>query len=311
MPYISVVTPTYNEEDNIVELCNAVQKIFHEVGYDYEHIIIDNSSKDSTVSKVKSLILQNPSIKLIVNDKNYGHLLSPVHGIKQTSGDATILINADFQDPPELIKKLIKSWEHGNKITLLQKIKSEEPFIMKYLRRFYYWFLQKTSTTNLTQNTTGSGIIDKSIVKLLKNIHDPAPYLRGLLAEIGPEIALVKFQQPARLKGKTKNNFFTLFDLAMIGLIKQSKFFLRLMTICGLSISIISFLISIIFLTLKLFFWDQFELGKAPLLVGLFAISGFQILFLGLLGEYLSIVLSHVRNLPGVVEKERFNFKDE
>jgi glycosyltransferase involved in cell wall biosynthesis len=237
--------------------------------------------------------------------------LSPFYGIKQSSGDATILINADFQDPPELIKKLIESWEDGNKITLLQKIKSDEPFIIKYTRKFYYWFLTKTSSTNLTQNTTGSGIIDKSIVKLLKKIEDPMPYLRGLLAEIGPEISLVKFEQPARLKGESKNNFFSLFDLAMIGLIKQSKFFLRFMTICGLTISILSFLISIIFLALKLFFWDQFEMGKAPLLIGLFAISGFQILFLGLLGEYLSIVLSHVRKLPGIIEKERFNFKDE
>ena len=311
MPYISVVTPTYNEEENIVELCNAVQKVFKEVGYDYEHIIIDNSSKDNTVSKVKDLIIHNSSIKIIVNTKNYGHLLSPFYGIKQSSGDATILINADFQDPPELIKKLIESWEDGNKITLLQKVKSDEPFIIKYMRKFYYWFLTKTSSTNLTQNTTGSGIIDKSIVELLKKIEDPMPYLRGLLAEIGPEISLIKFEQPARLKGESKNNFFSLFDLAMIGLIKQSKFFLRFMTICGLTISILSFLISIIFLALKLFFWDQFELGKAPLLIGLFAISGFQILFLGLLGEYLSVVLSHIRKLPGIIEKERFNFKDE
>ena len=311
MPYISVVTPTYNEEENIVELCNAVQKVFKEVGYDYEHIIIDNSSKDNTVSKVKDLIIHNSSIKIIVNSKNYGHLLSPFYGIKQSSGDATILINADFQDPPQLIKKLIESWENGNKITLLQKVKSDEPFIIKYTRKFYYWFLTKTSSTNLTQDTTGSGIIDKSIVELLKKIEDPMPYLRGLLAEIGPEISLIKFEQPARLKGESKNNFFSLFDLAMIGLIKQSKFFLRFMTICGLTISILSFLISIIFLALKLFFWDQFEMGKAPLLVGLFAISGFQILFLGLLGEYLSVVLSHIRKLPGIIEKERFNFKDE
>ena len=311
MPYISVVTPTYNEEENIVELCNAVQKVFKEVGYDYEHIIIDNSSKDNTVSKVKDLIIHNSSIKIIVNSKNYGHTLSPFYGIKQSSGDATILINADFQDPPELIKKLIESWKDGNKITLLQKVKSDEHFIIKYTRKFYYWFLTKTSSTNLTQNTTGSGIIDKSIVKLLKEIEDPVPYLRGLLAEIGPEISLVKFEQPIRLRGKSKNNFFSLFDLAMIGLIKQSKFFLRFMTICGLTISILSFLISIIFLALKLFFWDEFEMGKAPLLIGLFAISGFQILFLGLLGEYLNVVLSHIRKLPRIIEKERFNFKDE
>ena len=198
MPYISIVTPTYNEEENIVELCNEVQKIFNEIGYEYEHIIIDNDSRDNTVKKIKNLIKENQSVKLIVNNKNYGHLLSPFHGIKQSSGDATILINADFQDPPELIKDLIKSWENGNKITLLQKTKTDEPFLMSYVRKFYYWFLSKTSSNNLTQNTTGSGIIDKSIVDLLKKINDPVPYLRGLLAEIGPAISLVKFEQPSR-----------------------------------------------------------------------------------------------------------------
>ncbi len=308
MPYISIVTPTYNEEGNIVELCKEVDKIFKEIGYDYEHIIIDNNSSDETVKNVKNLINQNKSLKLIVNSKNYGQLLSPVHGIKQSSGDATILINADFQDPPELIKKLIKSWENGNKITLLQKNKTDEPFLMNFARKFYYWFLSKTSSNNLTQNTTGSGIIDKSIVEILKKIDDPIPYLRGIFAEIGPEISVIKFDQPPRRKGNTKNNFFTLFDVAMVGLIKQSKFFLRFMTICGLTISCLSFLTSIVFLTLKLVFWNEFELGQAPLLIGLFAISGFQILFLGLLGEYLNLTLMHVRNVPFVVEKERINF---
>ena len=308
MPYISVVTPTYNEEENIVALCQQVEKIFQEINHDYEHIIIDNNSSDSTVEKVKELIIKNSSIKLIVNSKNYGHLLSPFYGIKQSSGQATILINADFQDPPELIKKLINSWEKGNKITLLQKTKTNENFLIKNLRKFYYWFLTKTSNSGLSQNTTGSGIYDKSIVEILKQIKDPIPYLRGLLAEIGPDINLIQFNQPARISGKSKNNFFTLFDLAMIGLVKQSKFFLRFMTICGLTISIFSFLISIVFLTLKLIFWDQFEIGKAPLLIGLFAISGFQILFLGLLGEYINVVLMHVRDLPDIVEKERINF---
>ena len=206
MPYISVVTPTYNEEANIVDLCKEIKKIFEQTNYDYEHIIIDNSSTDNTVKKVKELIKNNSSIKLIVNSKNYGHLLSPVYGIKQSSGEATILINADFQDPPELIKKLIISWERGNKITLLQKTKSDENFFIKFLRKFYYWFLSKTSNSNLTQNTTGSGIFDKSIVEILRQIKDPIPYLRGLLAEIGPEIELIQFEQPSRSRGKSKNN---------------------------------------------------------------------------------------------------------
>ena len=308
MPYISVVTPTFNEEENIVDLCNQVESIFKDLNIKYEHIIVDNHSTDKTVIKVKELIKVNSSIKLIVNNKNYGHLASPVHGIKQSTGEATILLNADFQDPPELIKDLISSWKNGSKITLLQKNLSDEPLKIKYLRRFYYWFINKISNVNLTKNTTGSGIIDKSLVDILKEIDDPVPYLRGLLAEIGPEISLINFNQPKRVKGKSKNNFFTLFDLAILGIIKQSKLPLRFMTICGLSISILSFICSIIFLILKLIFWTKFEMGKAPLLIGLFAISGFQILFLGMLGEYLNVVLSHVRKLPLVVEKERINF---
>ncbi len=308
MPYISVVTPTYNEEENIADLCEQVRKIFEKINYNYEHIIIDNNSNDNTVKKVKELIKINSSIKLIVNSKNYGHILSPFYGIKQSTGEATILINADFQDPPELIKNLINSWEKGSKITLLQKTKTDENFLIKFLRKFYYWFLTKTSNSNLTKNTTGSGIFDKSIIKILKEIKDPLPYLRGLLAEIGPEIELIQFEQPRRMRGNSKNNFFTLFDLGMIGLIKQSKFFLRFMTLCGLTIGLISFLISIVFLILKLIFWEEFELGKAPLLIGLFAISGFQILFLGLIGEYINVVLTHVRNLPDIIEKERINF---
>ncbi len=308
MPYISVVTPTFNEEENIVDLCNQVESIFKDLNIKYEHIIVDNYSTDKTVIKVKELIKVNSSIKLIVNNKNYGHLASPVHGIKQSTGEATILLNADFQDPPELIKDLISSWKNGSKITLLQKNLSDEPLKIKYLRRFYYWFINKISNVNLTKNTTGSGIIDKSLVDILKEIEDPVPYLRGLLAEIGPEISLINFNQPKRVKGKSKNNFFTLFDLAILGIIKQSKLPLRFMTICGLSISILSFICSIIFLILKLIFWTKFEMGKAPLLIGLFAISGFQILFLGMLGEYLNVVLSHVRKLPLVVEKERINF---
>ena len=308
MPYISVVTPTFNEEENIVDLCNQVESIFKDLNIKYEHIIVDNHSTDKTVIKVKELIKVNSSIKLIVNNKNYGHLASPVHGIKQSTGEATILLNADFQDPPELIKDLISSWKNGSKITLLQKNLSDEPLNIKYLRKFYYWFINKISNVNLTKNTTGSGIIDKSLVDILKEIDDPVPYLRGLLAEIGPEISLINFNQPKRVKGKSKNNFFTLFDLAILGIIKQSKLPLRFMTICGLSISILSFICSIIFLILKLIFWTKFEMGKAPLLIGLFAISGFQILFLGMLGEYLNVVLSHVRKLPLVVEKERINF---
>ncbi len=308
MSFISVVTPTFNEEENIEELCLEVENIFNKLGIKYEHIIIDNNSVDKTVKIVKEIIKKNQSVKLIVNNKNYGQLASPVHAIKQTSGEAVILINADFQDPPESIPGLIRSWKEGNKITLLQKEYSEEENIIHYTKKFYYWFLSKISKVKLTQNTTGSGIMDKSIVDIIKKINDPIPYLRGLLAELGPDINLLKFNQPQRKKGKSSNNLFSLADVAILGIIKQSKMPLRFMTISGLLISIISFACALIYLLLKLFLWTEFEIGKAPLLIGLFAVSGFQILFLGLLGEYINIILLHVRNLPLVVEKERFNF---
>ncbi len=308
MSFISVVTPTFNEEENIEELCLEVENIFNKLGIKYEHIIIDNNSVDKTVKIVKEIIKKNQSVKLIVNNKNYGQLASPVHAIKQTSGEAVILINADFQDPPESIPGLIRSWKEGNKITLLQKEYSEEENIIHYTKKFYYWFLSKISKVKLTQNTTGSGIMDKSIVDIIKKINDPIPYLRGLLAELGPDINLLKFNQPQRKKGKSSNNLFSLADVAILGIIKQSKMPLRFMTISGLLISIISFACALIYLLLKLFLSTEFEIGKAPLLIGLFAVSGFQILFLGLLGEYINIILLHVRNLPLVVEKERFNF---
>jgi len=308
MSFISVVTPTFNEEDNIKDLCLKVENIFTKLNIKYEHIIIDNNSEDNTSQIVKEIIKKNHSVKLIVNNKNYGQLASPVHAIKQSSGDAVILINADFQDPPELIPDLIQSWKDGNKVTLLQKEKSKENNLINILKKFYYWFLSKISKVKLTQNTTGSGIIDKSIVDIIKNINDPVPYLRGLLAEIGPKINVLKFNQPIRRKGKSSNNLFSLTDIGILGIIKQSKVPLRFMTISGLLISIFSFACAIIFLLLKLFLWTEFEMGKAPLLIGLFAISGFQILFLGLLGEYINIILLHVRNLPLVVEKERLNF---
>ena len=267
MPYISIVTPTFNEEDNIENLCTSVENIFNELKINYEHIIIDNHSKDKTVLIVKKIIKKNNKVKLIVNNKNYGHLASPVVFLIPCTGDATILLNADFQDPPELIPQLIKSWQNGNKITLLQKITTEENFILKKTRNFYYWFLSKISQTNLTKNTTGSGIIDKSIVNIIKNINDPLPYLRGLLSEVGLEITLLEFNQPKRKKGIPKI-IFSLFDLALLGVIKQSKLPLRFMTICGLTISIV-FLIAFIFLVLKLVFWNEFDIGKAPVLIGL------------------------------------------
>lgn len=311
MKKISILTPTYNESENIKELCQSIQKIMSNLDYDYEHIVIDNASTDGTIKILKELCKNNKKLKVIINNKNYGHLNSPFYGILQTTGDATVYINSDFQDPPELIPEYIKLWEEGNKIILGQKNRSDENFLIKNLRSFYYKILSKISYSELTLNTTGSGLFDSSVINTLKKIDDPIPYLRGLISEIEGDIKLLKFDQPRRKSGDSKNNLLTLFDLAMLGIVKHSKVPLRLMVLTGFIISLIAIFISIIFLFYKLIFWNSFNLGIAPLVIGLFFFSGFQIFLLGLLGEYISVILSHVRKLPLVIEKERINFEDK
>jgi glycosyltransferase involved in cell wall biosynthesis len=310
MNLISVVIPTLDEEENIESLIAEITNQFLEQKYDYEIIVIDNCSRDNTVKKVKNLIKLNKKIKLIVNSRNFGHLRSPFYGLMQAKGDAVVLINADFQDPPGLISELIKKWKTGSEIVLLQKTESDENKIKFFFRNMFYKILNSISENKMTINTTGSGIFDKKIINQLKKINDPYPYFRGLLSEIGPEISLIQFKQPERKRGKTKNNFFTLYDIGMLGLVKHSKIPLRVMTVTGLIISLLSLTIAIIFLILKLFNWYNYTMGVAPMLIGIFAFGGFQLFFLGLLGEYIIVILQHVRNLPLVIEKERVNFED-
>ena len=308
MKKISIVTPTYNEEENIELLCKKVGKEFTKLNYEYEHIVIDNNSSDNTVTILRDICKNDKNVKVIVNNKNYGHITSPYYAMLQSSGDATILINADFQDPVELIPELIKKWEENKKVILLQKKTSEENIIIRTLRKIYYRVLSSISENNVTVDTTGSGLYDKSVIDTLRSIKDPMPYLRGLVSEIEGNIDLLGFNQPKRKFGFTKNNFYTLVDIAMIGFVKHSKLPLRLMIIFGTIISLISIFISFVFLFYKLFFWDSFDLGIAPIVIGFFFISAVQILLLGILGEYISVTLTHTRSLPLVIEKERINF---
>ena len=308
MKKISVVTPTYNEEENIELLYEKIKKEFVNLDYEYEHIVIDNNSTDNTIPILRKICENDKNVKVIINNKNYGHISSPFYGILQSTGDATILIASDFQDPIELIPKLINKWENKQKIVLLQKKTSEENVLMKNIRKIYYRLLTKTSDNKLTIDTTGSGIFDKSVIKTFKALKEPLPYLRGLVSEIEDDIALIQFDQPKRKHGKTKNSLFTLIDMAMLGFVKHSKMPLRLMIILGFIVSVLSFFVSIIFLFYKLFFWDSFDLGMAPIVIGFFFISSVQIMLLGLVGEYISVTLSHTRSLPLVIEKERINF---
>jgi glycosyltransferase involved in cell wall biosynthesis len=305
---ISIITPTYNEVENIEKLYLEIKNQFVKISCDYEHVIIDNCSKDGTIDKIKKLASTDENLKIIINSKNYGHIRSPFYGLLQSSGDASILMASDFQDPVELIPEYIEKWKKGCKIVLGEKNTSEESNIKFSLRKLFYNFLNKISDFELTKNTTGSGIFDKSVIEKLKKINDPYPYFRGLIAELGEEIETIKFNQPLRKHGVTKNNIATLYDIGILGIVKHSRTPLRFMVVLGFISSVISLLIGIFYIVYKLFFWKSFALGLAPIIIGIFIVSSIHITLLGLVGEYVGVILLHQRNLPLVIEKERINF---
>ena len=308
MKKISIVTPTFNEEENIKRLCSEIKVEAESLNYDYERIIIDNSSSDKTIDILREIAAKDKNVKIIINSRNYGHIKSPFYGIMQATGDACILMVSDFQEPIHLITKYIKKWENGAKIVLGQKNISEENNFIFSLRKLFYTLLNKISETKLSINTTGTGLFDKKVIDRLKKINDPYPYFRGLISEVGFDIETIEFDQPLRKLGKTKNNFFTLYDLAMLGVVKHSRMPLRIMTLLGFISSFGCLFVAIIYLILKLIFWNSFELGSAPTIIGIFTISSIQIMLLGLLGEYIGVILMHQRNMPLVIEKERINF---
>jgi glycosyltransferase involved in cell wall biosynthesis len=276
--------------------------------YDYEHIFIDNCSTDNSHAKLRALAAQDKRVKLILNARNFGHIRSPYHALLQANGDAAVLIASDLQDPPEMIEEFVKKWEEGFKTVMAVKPESEESRLMFLLRRAYYRFVTRISEVPLVQNATGAGLFDRVVLDILKKIDDPYPYFRGLLCEIGFPIATVPFKQPRRQRGITKNNFYTLYDIAMLGITNHSKVPLRLMVMGGALLACLSLLAAFGFLIAKLMFWNSFQIGIAPLLISLFFFSSVQILFLGMLGEYLGSVHTQMRNMPLVVEAERVNF---
>ena len=305
---ITVCTPTYNEKENIRELYSKIKDVFIKLDCEYEHMVIDNNSNDGTIEVLKEIASKDKKFKVIINSKNYGHIKSPFYGLLQTDSDATILMASDFQDPVKLIPQYIEKWKNGSKIVLGQKKTSDENKIIFSLRSFFYKFLNSVSDNNLTLDTTGSGIFDKKVIEKLRKINDPYPYFRGLLNELGEEIGIIEFSQPKRLFGKTKNNIFTLYDIGMLGIVKHSRAPLRFVTFLGFLFSFISLTIAIIYFIYKLMYWNSFEVGIAPLVIGIFGFASIQILLLGIIGEYIGILLIHLRNLPLVIEKERINF---
>lgn len=310
MKTISIVLPCYNEEANIALLYEQLQKVTKPIhNYAFEFVFIDNASQDQTVPLLKDLAKEDSRIKLIINVRNFGHIRSPYHAMMQTTGDATILMATDLQDPPNMIPEFIKKWEEGFKVVAAIKPVSQESKIMFQIRKFYYRFVTRISETKLIQNFTGFGLYDKKVIAALKKLEDPYPYFRGLISELGFKVAEVPFNQPRRIRGITKNNFYTLYDIAMLGITSHSKVPLRLATIAGFGLSILSFGLSILFLILKLLFWNSFSMGVAPILIGLFFFSSVQLFFIGLVGEYIMAIHTQVLKRPLVVEEERINFK--
>ena len=309
MKRISVVTPCFNEEANVAGLYAAVKDVFAGLkDYSYEHIFIDNASTDGTVKVLKGLAATDKNVKIIVNLKNFGHLRSPFYGMLQAGGDAVISVVADFQDPPLLIKDFIQKWEQGYKVVVGVKNRSEEAPLMFLVRKFYYAFIRSVSSSEQIKNFTGFGLYDRSVMDILRQYDERYPYFRGLISELGFEIARVEFVQPQRKKGKSNNNFYTLFDLAMLGLVNYSVVPLRMATFIGGITAVISFLIAIFYLVYKLMFWNGFQVGMAPLVIGIFFFSAVQLFFIGIIGEYIGAIYTQVKKRPLVIEKERVNF---
>jgi polyisoprenyl-phosphate glycosyltransferase len=311
MKNISIVTPCYNEELNVETLYQHVKNVFLKLPeYNYEHIFIDNSSTDQTVEILKRIASNDRNLKIIVNARNFGHIRSPYYGILQSKGDAVILIVSDLQDPPEMIFDFIKKWEEGYKIVIGIKNKSKENRLMFLLRKVFYNTIAKISETELIKNFTGFGLYDRQFIDILQNIDEPYPYFRGLIAELGFSRIEIPYIQPKRVKGSTKNNFYTLYDIAMLGFVNYSKLPLRLASFIGFGVSVFSFLVALVYLVYKLLYWNNFQVGMAPLVTGIFFFGGIQLFFLGIIGEYIGAIFTQVKKRPLVIEKERINFVD-
>lgn len=309
---ISMVIPCYNEQDNIIPMYNALKEMFDKdlPEYEYEIIFIDNKSKDSTRNNIRLLCEKDPSIKAIFNMKNFGQFNSPFYGMLQSTGDCTIHFCADFQDPVEMIPVMVHEWEKGHKVISMIKVSSKESKIMYFFRTVYYKLIKAMSTENQIEHFTGFGLYDKSFIKVLKNLNDPIPFLRGLVAEYAPDHLEIKYEQQRRKAGKTSNNFFSLYDAAMLSFTSYTKGGLRIATFFGFTISLLSFFIAMIYFILKIFYWNDFIAGNIPILIGVFFFGGLQLFFTGLLGEYIISMNTRIMDRPLVIEEERINFDE-
>ncbi len=310
---ISVMIPCYNEEENARPIYEAVKNelVTNLPQYDYEILFIDNKSKDNTRSIIREICKEDKNVRAIFNCRNFGQFNSPYYGIINTSGDCCVTICADFQDPVELIPKFVAEWEKGYKVVIGVKTQSKESKIMYAMRSVYYKLIKKMSDVEQIEHFTGFGLYDKSFVKTLRELDDPQPFIRGIVAELGPERKEIEYTQPQRRAGKTHNNFYSLYDAAMLSFTSYTKIGLRLAVFAGAGFSIIGFIIALIYLILKLINWYDFPAGTVPILIGVFLMSSIQLFFIGLLGEYIMNINRRVMKRPLVVEEERLNFDKE
>jgi len=312
-PLLSIVTPCYNEQDNIEELYRRVKAAISPLveRYDFEIIIIDNHSTDTSPDKLRALAAADPTVKVIFNTRNFGHIRSPYYGIIQSEGLATIYLASDLQDPPEIIPEFIHWWEQGYKLVMATKPVSQGSRVIHAIRKSYYRMLDGISDITLVPNSTGFGLYDRKVLEALRKIDDPYPFLRGLICELGYDVKTIPFNQPRRLRGVSKNNFYTLYDIAMLGVVSHSKLPIRIAAFVGFGLGLISLVTAFVFLVLKLLFWSAFPMGIAPVVIGMFFMFGMLMLFIGILGEYIASIHTYVQRRPVVVERERLNFRDK
>jgi glycosyltransferase involved in cell wall biosynthesis len=306
---ISILFPCYNERENILELFNRINFAISNLNeYDFEVVAIDNNSEDGTQDILRELAHKNKSFKVILNTRNFGHVRSPYYGLMQCNGDAIIYLASDLQDPPELIPQFIKEWENGSKIVLATKPESKTSNWTNTVRKAYYRSLNEISNISLINDSTGFGLYDRVVIDQIKAIGDPYPYFRGLICELGYPIKLIRFDQPRRAKGITKNNFLSLYDVAMLGIVSHSKVPLRLASFIGFFMGFMSILSALLFFVLKIIYWDSFPVGVAPIIISLFFLFGIVMIFIGLLGEYIGSIHTYLQKRPIVVERQRINF---
>ena len=309
MSFISVVTPCYNEEGNVREVYQRVKAVFEKLPhYRYEHIFCDNDSVDQTVAILRDICKTDANIKVIVNSRNFGHLRSPYHGMLQASGECVFSIVSDLQDPPELMPQFLEKWEEGYKVVVGVKAKTKDSLLMGLCRNSYYWLVGKLGNIDLIPNYTGFGLYDRIIIDEIRKLDDYNPYFRGIIADIGFPICKIAYNQPERKRGVTKNNFYTLYDLALLGITTHSRIPLRVATISGFVMSIFALLISLAYLIAKIILWNKFDFGMAPEIIGIYFFGSVQLFFIGILGEYIGNIYTQILRRPLVVEKERINF---